>query len=329
MMALLLGVDAGNTKTIALVARADGAVVGWGRAGCGDIYGASSPEAALAEVLRAVEEALAAAGASAHELAAGAFSMAGADWPEDFELLAGAMRGRGLGRKIAVYNDAIGALRAGSPDGFGVSVVCGTGAAIGARAPDGRLWHTSFWQEPQGAGELAQRALRAVYRAELGIDPPTALTGRVLAHFGLPTVEAVLHALTARGRQRPPNVHGLARVLLDVAAEGDPAARRIVEAHGASLGDYALAAARRVVLVGSAFRLVLAGGVLRHPSPLLRDALVARVQRDAPRVQPVRSRLEPAAGALLLAFELAGAAVDEPLVAQVAATLPPPEFFAT
>src|SRR6185312_1179927 len=38
-MSYVLGVDAGNTKTVALVARLDGTVVGAGRAGCGDIYG--------------------------------------------------------------------------------------------------------------------------------------------------------------------------------------------------------------------------------------------------------------------------------------------------
>jgi len=39
---LVLGVDAGNTKTIALVARDNGEILGYGRSGCGDIYGATS-----------------------------------------------------------------------------------------------------------------------------------------------------------------------------------------------------------------------------------------------------------------------------------------------
>jgi N-acetylglucosamine kinase-like BadF-type ATPase len=329
MTSFVLGVDAGNTKTIALVARADAAVVGSGRAGCGDIYGAGSPQVALAEVDRALLQALDTAGVRPADLAAGAFSMAGADWPEDFALLEGAMRERGLGRRIAVYNDAIGALRAGSPDGTGVVVACGTGAAIGSRAADGRLWHTSFWQEPQAAGELAAKALRAVYRAELGIDPPTALTGRVLRHFGLATVEAVLHAMTAREHPRPPSVHGLARVLLDGAQDGDPAARRIVAEHGSALGDYALVAARKVGLERQDFTLVLAGGVFRHPAPLLRDALVERVRAHAPGARPTGLRLEPAAGALLLAFELGGIRVDASLLAQLEASLPPPVFFAT
>src|SRR2546426_11971918 len=39
-MHYVLGVDGGNTKTIALVASLDGAILGAGRGGCGDIYNA-------------------------------------------------------------------------------------------------------------------------------------------------------------------------------------------------------------------------------------------------------------------------------------------------
>src|SRR5687768_4142946 len=107
----VLGVDGGNTKTIALVGRLDGTVVGAGRGGCSDIYAASSPEAALAETEQAVSSALGMAGVSASALAAGAFSMAGADWPDDFEFLRAAFEARGLGRHVLVVNDGVGALR--------------------------------------------------------------------------------------------------------------------------------------------------------------------------------------------------------------------------
>src|SRR5215207_3134038 len=96
-MKFMLGVDGGNTKTLALVARDDGVILGTGRAGCGDIYGASSPAAAIAEIENAVNAALREAGIEHDELSAGAFSLAGADWPEDFNLLEDAMRARGHG----------------------------------------------------------------------------------------------------------------------------------------------------------------------------------------------------------------------------------------
>ncbi|HJR78775.1 MAG TPA: BadF/BadG/BcrA/BcrD ATPase family protein [Anaerolineales bacterium] len=328
-MNLVLGVDGGNTKTLALVARSDGGIIGTGRAGCGDIYGATSPDAAIAEIEHAVEAALTEAGVQSSELSAGAFSLAGADWPEDFRLLEDSMRARGYGQNILIVNDAMGALRAGSPDGTGVVVACGTGAAIGARHPDGRVWHSSFWQEPQGAGELSRRTLRAVYRAELGIDPPTILTERILETFGARSVEEVLHWLTARDIPRPENWHQLVRPLFDAANAGDAAAGQIVISHGKALGDYAIAAARQVGLLKAPFTLVLTGGVLRHPSPLLRDALVARVREAASGARAIQSRFEPAVGAVLLALELAHITTDTALLEQLEVSQPSPGFFAT
>src|SRR6186997_1729601 len=109
-MTYILGVDGGNTKTIALVARTDGTIVGAGRGGCGDIYGAAGPAGAIAEIERAVRAALAAAEAQPNMLAASAFSLAGADWPEDFALFEAELLQRGFSRTLTVVNDALGAL---------------------------------------------------------------------------------------------------------------------------------------------------------------------------------------------------------------------------
>lgn len=328
-MTYVLGVDAGNTKTVALVARGDGAIAGAGRAGCGDVYGAASADAALAAVQSAVMAALRAAGLGPAGIDVACFSMAGADWPEDYRFLHAAMEQRGFGRTVIIIHDSLGALRAGSPDGSGVAVVCGTGAAIGARAPDGRAWHASFWQEPQGAEDLGRKALRAVYRAELGIDPPTSLTARVLGAFGASSVEEMLHHFTAREGRAAMDAARLAPLLLDEAERGDGAARRIVCDHGALLGDYAVVAARRVGIEQSPFPLVLAGGVLRHPTTLLTEAIIARVRAASPDVCPLKSRFEPVVGALFLALEATGVAVDPPLLDRLVPTLPPASLFTT
>jgi N-acetylglucosamine kinase-like BadF-type ATPase len=328
LMTYTLGVDGGNTKTIALLARMDGTIVGVGRGGCGDIYGAAGTAGAIAEIERAVLAALADAGVPASALDIGAFSLAGADWPEDFALFEGELRRLGFGRTITVANDALGALWAGAPDGAAVSVVCGTGIAIGARGVDRRLWHGSFWLEPLGANELGRKLLRAVLRAELGLARPTTLTAGLMAFYGCERVEQVLHAFTARG-VTPPTVGGLARLLLDEADRGDPTARQIVLEHGQTIGDYALVAARQVGIVDAPFTLVLAGGVLRHPARMLAATLTERVRAVTPHVQVVDSRFEPAVGALFLALEQAGVTIDDLLLARLRLTLPPAAFFAT
>jgi N-acetylglucosamine kinase-like BadF-type ATPase len=270
------------------------------------------------------------AGINAADLAAGAFSMAGGDWQEDFELLQSAMRARGFGKRIVTVNDSVGALRAGSASGPAVVSVCGTGVATAARDADGRIWHSSWWQDVQGAYQLAEKTLKSVYRAELGINPPTALTAAVLKHFNRNTVEEVLYIFYSRGENPDrAKMGGLARVLFDTVEAGDPVAVKIATEHGAALGDYVLAAARQVDIEREPFTLVLAGGVLRHASRLMPEALIARVQSVSPGVTPVYSIFEPAVGALLLAFDAAGITVDEPLLERLTATLPSSSLFAT
>jgi N-acetylglucosamine kinase-like BadF-type ATPase len=244
-------------------------------------------------------------------------------------MLTRAVSDRGLSREPVVMNDAFGGLRAGSPDGTGVAVVCGTGAATGARAPDGRSWHSGWWQEPQGSRQLAEKALRAVLRCDLGVGRPTSLTERVLAMFGCASVEECLHTLTARTSAARGELATFTPILLAEAERGDPTARSIVVEHGEVLGDVALAAVRRVGLSAASFPLVLAGGVFRAEGQLLRRSVQARVVEHEPGAQPVLAGYEPAVGALMLAFDAAGVAVDADVEARLRVTMPPPSLFAT
>lgn len=336
-MPYVLAVDGGNTKTIALVAALDGTILGAGRGGCGDIYnagseadGSDSPDAAIANIEFAVLSALRAAQVQASDLVTGVFSMAGADWPEDFALLQAAMTIRGFGQIIFVQNDALGVLHAGSSEHVGVSVVCGTGAATGARGPDGRTWHSSTWQDQvQGGGQLGQQTLHAIYRSALGIEPLTTLTQRILDFYDLDTVEEVLHLFTNRLKSVPGNVDQLTPILLDEAQTGDVVACAIVEEHGRALGNYALAGARCVGIEGTDFTLVLAGGVFRHPSSLLADAIIERVRTTSPLVRPTHCRFEPIIGVLFTALEMAGVIIDNELLERLAPTIPSPVLFRT
>jgi len=326
---LILGVDGGNTKTIAVVARRDGTIMGWGRSGCGDIYGAVSEDAALGEIERAADEALTAARASRRDLLSSGMSLAGADWPEDIEFLREAMDARELGRNITVVNDGLGPLRAGVPQGPGIAATCGTGLAIGARGHEGETWHGSFWLESHGAREMSVSAFRRVIQAEIGIGPPTSLSQRVSQYYGGLCIEEILHRLTARSRTGEPPFAGLAPILLHEADAGDSTSRTIVKTHGKAIGEYVLAAARKVFLDGEPFPLVLAGGVFRHPSRLLERSILSRVRRECPGVHVVRTRFEPVVGALLFGFDTAGLRTDARIMSRMAATLPPDEVFAT
>ena len=321
-MDLVLGVDGGNSKAIALVARADGSIIGAARrAGSADIY---AGEAAALELLHGVvADALADAGASSADVGAAAFSLAGADWPEDIAFLESSLRRTGAGESVIVVNDAIGALNGAVPDGPAVVVSLGTGAATGARGLDGSTWHSSFWQVSQGAAELAQRAVESLARSELGIEPAPLLRGRILEAMGAATVETAVHRLTRRERASSDSIGAVVRVLFESAEAGDPVAERIVLRHGIGIGEVAAAAARRVGIEGEPYALAFCGGVARGDATRLvaaaMDALGAAGQ--APRL--TNPRWEPAVGALLIGLGSRFADVAE----RLDATMPAARLF--
>jgi len=305
---LLLGVDGGNTKTHALVTDLDGTVLGRGDAGTADIH-ATVPEPALVEITLACERALDAAGGSSSDLDAAAFNLAGADWPEDFVLLREELTRRiGLEREPVVVNDGIGPLRCGAEDSVGVAAVMGTYCAIGARNASGEIFHLGFWPDSTGAYALGFEALAAIWRHMLGLAPPTTLLGRALELWNRTSAEDLLHVFT-RIDDGLPAVAARARFaesVLDEAEAGDIVARGIVRHVGGLAGDYARVAAERTGQLGEPFKLILLGGVLRHPSHLLRDAIHDRI----PESVPVYPDIEPVVGALLLAADTVGAKPD-------------------
>jgi N-acetylglucosamine kinase-like BadF-type ATPase len=329
MAGLLLGVDAGNTKSVAVVASADGTVQGAGRAlGIADIYAAPTVDDAMAVVEAAAEQALGAAGATRSAVERAVVGIAGADWPEDVALIREALSDRAIGRQVEVVNDAIGALFGAVPEGPAVVITIGTGTATGARGADGRLWHSSFWQEPQGAFDLSRQVLSAVYRSELGLGRDTALREAVLDIVGVGDVEAVLHRFTARRQPRPDVVGPLVRALFEHATAGDAAAVTIVTDHGRALGRVAAAAARQVDIADATFALAFTGGVSRVPGveALLRPALEA-VSAEAPRATRTLARFEPAIGAVLMALSRPGHAISRTTLDRVAASAPPSSLY--
>jgi N-acetylglucosamine kinase-like BadF-type ATPase len=319
---LILGVDGGNSKAIALVTRPDGSVLGAARRlGAADIY-AEGPEAALAVTRAAVGEALGRAGAAPADIGPAVFSMAGADWPEDFELLADALAGDGFGGPITVVNDAIGALAGAVPEGPAVVVSIGTGAATGARGHDGSVWHSSFWQSPQGSHELAHAALSAVVRSELGILPPTPLRRALLTATGDADVEAALHRFTARARLSAAVVGPVVRGLLTTAEAGDPVALGVVDRHGTGLGEVAAAAARRVGIGEKAYALAFCGGLARSGAEVLLEAAVAAVRAAGQSPNRVAPRWEPAVGAVVIGLHAAGVVVRDAVAERLDETAP-------
>jgi len=330
-MTVVVGVDGGNTKTIALVVYMNGSILGAGRGGNSDIYPHGTAVSAVNVIESASAHALNQAGLSREAISAGAYSLAGADWREDYNEYRDELLIRGLGQSVTVYNDAIGALRAGSPDGTGVVINAGTGAAMGARNAQGKFWHTSYWQDSLGGRELGYQALRAVRHADIGIELPTTLTPVVLRFFAVESCADLLRLFTLRGSQAPNDIQvsKLAPYVLTEAENGDAVAGALVIDQSKRLVDYALAAARQVGIEQKPFHLVLNGGLFRHPSTLLKDSITAQIREVVPGVTIHASRFEPVVGAVLLAWEALDVPITPAMLANLEATMPANATFET
>jgi hypothetical protein len=62
---------------------------------------------------------------------------------------------------------------------------------------------------------------------------------------------------------------------------------------------------------------------------VLIDAVIARIHAVSPGITPIRSRYEPAVGALLLAFDAAGLAMTPERMDRLERSLPPASLFLT
>ncbi len=296
----VLAIDGGNTKSVAVVADVDGSFLGEAVAGCGDIYGAVSQEDALAAVASAARSALDLAGVGANQVSATVASLAGADWPEDFALYETELRQRvGLVGRLRVLNDGLGPVWLADGSGKGVAVVVGTGSAIGARGPGGKIWHASFWLPLGAVGALGRQALDAVYRAALGLGPETRLTERLLTLYGMPDVESLLHSFTRREQPiAAVRVREAGLVLMDEDGAGDEVAHAIIDRYATALTEYVTVAARRVQFAED-YPVALTGGLLRHPTASLATTLAAKIKANDPRSRPSCTTVAPVVGALL------------------------------
>lgn len=300
----ILGVDGGGTKTAAQLATAAGQVLGVG-------YGASSnhQKVGFPAAARALEEAEAgawrAAGLPPQTLAAICLGLSGVDREEDQQMWLRWLAETHPQSRHAVTNDAELALAAGTPEGWGVGVICGTGSICVGRNRAGRVARADGWGfilGDDGSGyALGQAAMRAVLRAYDGRGPATLLTEGVLAHWSLPDPEALIDVVYVQDAS-PARVASLAAVVNSAAEAGDGVALEILRHAGGELACTIGAVLRTLEMTGPV-PCALAGGVItgsRLMADFLRTAAVAAGLTLEPFVMVHR----PADGAVRLAQRL-------------------------
>ncbi len=316
---LFLGIDAGGTKTHALLADESGAALGLGHAGPGNWEGVGL-DGTYRALHEATREALACVGAAPADVTAAAYGLAGLDWPSDEERLRPVIERMGVGGPQILVNDAFVALRAGAP--WGVVVIAGTGTICAGRNRGDKTARTLglgwMFDDWGSAPEVAGACIQAVARAHTGHAPHTSLTERLVELFETRDSGDLLEQLS-RGRYNlQAHIAEIIQALAEEACRGDSSAVEVSWRGGRELGERATTVIRQLGMQGETFDVILAGGLFRTHNPVLLEALDETVRATAPHAHLSPLEAPPVAGSVLLAMDAAGVQVSAEVHRQLA-----------
>jgi N-acetylglucosamine kinase-like BadF-type ATPase len=305
MVRYFLGVDVGNSKSHALICDENGDAAGFGVGGSGNHE--SIGEEAFQDLLKdIILQAITSADISQREVAAAGFGIAGYNWSEDLPMLHRVIDSLGLDVSYGLMNDAGPGLLAGSSNGWGVSVVAGTGANARGRDRFGKLarltGHGALFGEVGGGSALVRRAIEDISRAWSQRGKPTKLSELFVKQLGAVDVEDLLSGIT---RKRYTLHADLALTVFQAAFEGDEVARESIRWLGKGLGDMACGIIRQLGIEEEEFDVVLSGSLFKG-SPILQESISKAVHELASCARVVYITAPPVTCAVMLAMEQVG-----------------------
>ena len=299
-----LGIDGGQSSTIALIADEAGRVLGCGRGGpCNHTTG----EAGRRKFFSAVTECLEQASREAEiELATLEFEAAclgfsgGAADKETYsrELI--------RSKRFEITHDAMIALAGALAGEPGIIIISGTGSMAFGRNAAGKTARAGGWGyvfgDEGGGFDITRQALRAALRMEEGWGPETMLKAALLESTGAVDADALLHRFYTPDVTRQ-SIAALSKLVSDSADEGDEVARSILRNAAEQLSAYVDGVAQHLFSAQEMVSIAYVGGGFQ--SALLREAFVESMmaRRNCVVKKPL---MNPAAGALLTALRIAG-----------------------
>lgn len=301
---LLLGIDGGGSKTLALIADESGNVIGRGSAESSN-YHSVGKEKALESLNHAIRFAFADAELSPQNFRAACIGLAGVDRPQDRAVIESWAKENLPDTLVKIVNDAELVLAAGTPDGWGVAMICGTGSIVYGRNKSGETTRAGGWGYllgDEGSGyRIGLAALQAIARSHDGRDESTILQSSILNHLSLSS-PADLIKYIYRERVPTTEIAALASFVEEAAENGDTVATRILQEAAHELSLAVNSTVRQLRMTG-AIPCAQAGGVIT------RGKIIAAMFRQSAHamglaLHPIQPVIEPAQGAIRLAQKI-------------------------
>ena len=302
---LLLGVDGGGTKTQAWLATLDpqGQPQVLGRAVAGSSNKvAVGLESAMANLADAVYQAFADAQLAPAPVASATFALAGSGTEKVRQQVLDFVQQNLQVESAQIIHDGQAVLQAGTPDGWGIALIAGTGTVAYGANPAGTTavvggW--GYWFGDEGSAYwLGQSTLQAISHAADGRANPTALTAAVLNRLNTQDPREILATLLHQGDPRHA-IANLADLVCESAEQQDPAATQILN-QAAQHWCHHITCLQQQLCPDDPFPLALAGGVLCGSS-YARDRLHQQLKNDRLNLSSIKFVPEPVLGCLQLA----------------------------
>ena len=302
-MRLFAGIDGGGSKTLAIVANERGMVIGKGLAGSsnpnlvGIHVSIDNLRSALLMALRSSES---------KEIEVAVFGVAGSEAQRQLsKKLSDSLE---YVKEVVVMNDSFICLAAGTLGRPGVVVVAGTGSITLAIDEEDKVIRAGGWGyllEDEGSGfQLGKEAVLETLKFLEGRAPPSKLVKAVLTKLEAKEVSDLLSSIY--GSKNPVSkLASLAPLVVQLANEGDPAAMKIVDKATDGLVSCVASVISRSSFSSRPIPVILSGGVFAGQNIYL-ETFKSKLSRMLPESEPKTLELDPAVGALFLAFKRAG-----------------------
>lgn len=331
-MAYFLGIDGGQSHTTALIAAADGRILGSGHAGASNHTRAPGGRERLTNAInQSVRAALQQAGllqvgtVKTFNFTSAYLALTGV--PEDKIVIVNELLSAEF---LKVDHDAPGALAGAHAGQPGVIVLAGTGSVACGEAVDARgerhyvrVGGRGYLFADEGSAfAIARQALAlALRRADRVTDQVNGYDEMQLAlleHFTRPDLTSISEDVYADGISRE-QLASFAAVVAVLAERGVGAAQQLIDQAADDLAELAEAVTLRLQ-TAEPLAVSYHGGVFK--SPRLFAQFRAAVARRLPQARLIAPRFDAAIGALLLAYRQAGRAITPQLLDCLETTQP-------
>ena len=344
---VVLGIEGGGTRTVALLADADGALLQRFEAGPGNFKLLTETQLLrrLREVRAALKEfptpaavAIGLAGARGEPEWLRLRAAAARVWPgvpcyatHDLEtaLAAAEPRQKAKGKRQKAAAPTTAASTLNSQPSTQVLILSGTGSCFFARAADGRSARFGGWGHllgDKGSGyEIGLRALKACVFYLDRDDEWSRLGQRLLRALHLNEPRELIPWAQAASKA---DIAALALEVFAAAAERDAIAKDILAGAAVSLAKDGVSCAKKLAQPGESVRFVLAGGVLLK-QPGFARAVAKQLKERWPGCEVAPLKRESAWGAVALAREVQSPKFkvqSQPSVLEASAPIPHSAF---